>query len=91
VQAVAPGCAARPRQRARGAGIAAIIKDRRTDPDVACRVAAVNPCYDIIGAVRSAKSSDPLAAVEIARKRADRPVAVADADPAEVGKLSVVG
>jgi len=91
VQAVAPGCAARPRQRARGAGIAAIIKDRRTDPDVACRVATVNPCYDIIGAVRSAKSSDPLAAVEIARKRADRPVAVADADPAEVGKLSVVG
>jgi len=89
MQAVTPGCAARPGS-ARGAGIAAIIKDRCADPDVACRIATVDACNDTIGAGRGAKGSDPLAAVEIACKCTDRPVTVADADPAEVGKLSVV-
>ncbi len=91
VQAVAPGCAARPRQRARGAGIAAIIQDRRADPDITCRIAAVNACDDTIGAGRSAEPTDPLAAVEIARKRADRPVAVADADPAKEAVAAAAG
>lgn len=50
----------------------------------------MDACDDTIGAGRGAKGSDPLAAVEIACKCTDRLVTVADADPAEVGKISVV-